>query len=166
MTELPGWLTRLAARIPDPESTRWKSAGHQQTLIKIAHEIRRRVPVEGERATNDEARRRRELIELAADACRREPPARHWFTLIAERSPLDPYPPFSGIWAESVEEAIISIVVWSTMFDGRHIAYAQPDDDGTMQDRATREMTAHQQAERKRAERRAREQSAPALFDL
>lgn len=166
MTELPESIQLLAAKIPEPGSIRWRSAGHQQTLIAIAQEIRALVPIAGDQATNDEVRRRRELTEAAVEAVRRHPLERHWFTIVAEETPGEPYPPSSGVWADSVEEAIIGVVVWSTRFDGRHLQYAQPDDSGSLLDRYEARRKAHQAAERKRAEREAQRQREATLFDL
>lgn len=166
MTELPDSIQQLVAKIPEPGSIRWRSAGHQQTLIAIAQEIRALVPIAGDRATNAEVARRRELIDAAVEAVRRHPLERHWFTIVAEETPGEPYPPHTGIWAESVEEAMIQIVVWSTAFDSRHIMHAQPDDASRLLDQYEARRKAHDAAERKHAAREAQLQRAPALFDL
>lgn len=166
MIELPEAIQQLAARIPEPGSIRWRSAGHQQTLIDIAREIRALVPIAGDQATNDEVRRRRELIEAAVEAVRRHPLERHWFTIVAEETPGEPYPPHAGIWAESIEEALLQIVVWSTRFDGRHLRHIEADDAARLLDKYEAMRKAHETAERKRAAREQQLQTAPALFDL
>jgi hypothetical protein len=118
----------LLDAVPRPGHPHYRRSGHQQALTDIARDIRARVPIAGELAVDAECRARRELVDEALALLGVQLEAREWWTLVCETRPDDRMPVFAGIWAHSMEEAVIETVLWRSEFDGRHIATIAPDE--------------------------------------
>ena len=79
---------------------------HEESLAAAGERIRREAPILGDRATDEDCRVRRELISQALQArgVRAGEHAWHTAQLVDGR--------VVGVWADSVEEAELSLTVW------------------------------------------------------
>ncbi|MFB8146625.1 hypothetical protein ACFC1W_07760 [Microbacterium sp. NPDC056003] len=77
-----------------------------ESLAEAGERIRAAAPIRGERATDEDCRIRRELIEAALAARDIEPGDRNWHTAqLADGHVV-------GVWAQSVDEAELDLTVW------------------------------------------------------
>lgn len=114
--------------VPAPGSPYYGASGHTIALGDVARAIREQVPIAGTHAVDAECGARRELVDSALEHLQVEHGPSQWWTLVCETRPSDRMPVFSGIWAHSMEEALIETVLWRSEFDGRHIATIGPDE--------------------------------------
>jgi hypothetical protein len=116
--------------VPAPGSPYYGASAHQIALANVARAIREQVPITGELATDVECRDRRELVESALEHIGVERGPSEWWTLVCEKRPEDSMHVFAGVWAHSMEEALIETVLWRREFDGRHLITIAPDEHG------------------------------------
>lgn len=77
-----------------------------ETLAEAGERIRNAAPIRGDRATDEDCRIRRELIETTLAARGVEPGDRSWHTAqLADGHVV-------GVWARSADEAELDLAVW------------------------------------------------------
>jgi hypothetical protein len=77
-----------------------------ESLGEAGERIRAAAPIRGERATDEDCRIRRELIETTLSARGVEPGERDWHTAQL----IDGH--VVGVWAQSADEAELDLTVW------------------------------------------------------
>lgn len=77
-----------------------------ESLAEAGERIRDAAPIRGERATDEDCRIRRELIEAALAARGVDPGHRNWHTAQLVDGHV------VGVWAESADEAELDLTVW------------------------------------------------------
>lgn len=77
-----------------------------ESLAEAGERIRAAAPIRGERATDEDCRIRRELIDVALAARRVDSGDRNWHTAqLADGHVV-------GVWAQSADEAELDLTVW------------------------------------------------------
>jgi len=77
-----------------------------ESIVEAGERIRRAAPILGVRATDEECRIRRALIDEALGVRGIHPGAREWHTAQLVDGHV------AGVWAQSVEEAELDLTVW------------------------------------------------------
>lgn len=77
-----------------------------ESIAEAGERIRRAAPIRGDRATDEDCRIRRALINEAPAVRRIHPGAHQWHTAQLADGHV------AGVWANSVEEAELDLAVW------------------------------------------------------
>lgn len=82
------------------------SAAAAESVAEAGERIRRAAPIRGDRATDDDCRIRRAMIDEALAVRGIHPAEREWHTAQLVDGHV------AGVWANSVEEAELELTVW------------------------------------------------------